>query len=259
MLSLEEIKSYYPESMKYHSRFILREYLQYKILEIIFNSKHADALCFMGGTCLRIVHGNRRFSEDLDFDNIGIDGDGFREIAGEILSHLEREGYHVEIKTTMPGAWHCYIRFPKLLFREGLSGYEEEKILIQVDTEPQNYSYEPDRVILNRFEVFTTILTAPLPLLLAQKFYAIINRPRNKGRDFYDVVFLMGKGVLPEFSYLKEKAGISNTSELKDKVLNVCNKTDMFAMAADVEPFLFDSADRKKVLMFCDYLQASFH
>ncbi|MCD6115955.1 nucleotidyl transferase AbiEii/AbiGii toxin family protein [bacterium] len=257
MLSLEEIRSYYPESMKHHSRFILREYLQYKILEIIFNSKHADALCFMGGTCLRIVHGNRRFSEDLDFDNISLDKEGFKEISGIILKHLEREGYQVEIKTTMPGAWHCYIRFPKLLFGEGLSGYEEEKIMIQIDTEPQNFIYEPYRVILNRFEVFTAILTTPMQLLLAQKFYAIINRSRNKGRDFYDVVFLMGKGVLPEFSYLKEKAGISNAAELKERLIGICKKTDMSAMAADVESFLFDPSERSKVLMFADYLKQS--
>ncbi|MGI4871815.1 MAG: nucleotidyl transferase AbiEii/AbiGii toxin family protein [Janthinobacterium lividum] len=29
-------------------------------------------LLFPGGTCLRIVHGNQRFSEDLDFDNSGL-------------------------------------------------------------------------------------------------------------------------------------------------------------------------------------------
>lgn len=72
MLNLEEILQAYPESLRTFKRFLLREYLQYKILEIVFGaSKYANQLCFLGGTCLRIVHNTSRFSEDLDFDNFG--------------------------------------------------------------------------------------------------------------------------------------------------------------------------------------------
>lgn len=70
MLSLSQIASYYPEPLRGFSRFIIREYLQYKILQIVFDhATYARKLCFLGGTCLRLVHGNTRFSEDLDFDN----------------------------------------------------------------------------------------------------------------------------------------------------------------------------------------------
>ena len=69
MLSINQIEKYYPESLRGFKRNILREYLQYKILDIIFNSRLAPKLSFLGGTALRIVHGNNRFSEDLDFDN----------------------------------------------------------------------------------------------------------------------------------------------------------------------------------------------
>ena len=143
---------------------MLREYLQYKILEIVYASGYANFLCFLGGTCLRIVHGNQRFSEDLDFDNRGLKEEQFAEIADIIKKQLEREGYDIEIKLVMRGAWHCYIKFPSrltvgqgLLFGEGLSEHKEEKILIQIDTEPQFYNFEPERVILNKFEVFTPL------------------------------------------------------------------------------------------------------
>ena len=62
MLSLKEIKTFYPESLRPFERFILREYLQYKILEIIFESPFANKLAFLGGTCLRIIYDNSRFS-----------------------------------------------------------------------------------------------------------------------------------------------------------------------------------------------------
>ena len=255
MLSLSEITPLYPENLKGFHRFILREYLQHKILEIIFNGPHADKLCFIGGTCLRIVHNQQRFSEDLDFDNFDLSEKEFLAIAKHIEIELTREGYQVECKEVIRGAFHCYVRFPKLLFNEGLSGYEEEKILIQLDTESQGYSFTPQRYILNKFDVFTQIFIAPESLLLAQKFYAVLNRKRNKGRDFYDIVYLLGKGIKPDYEFLTQKAGIENGDTLKSKILNVCNTIFMKEMAEDVAPFLFQPSDAKKVELFEVYLE----
>ena len=253
MLSLREIRPYFPETLHRFPRFMIREYLQYKILEILYNSSFATDLCFLGGTCLRIVHGNRRFSEDLDFDNISLSENAFDSVAAHIQKELRREGYRAELKTVMKGAWHCYIRFPGLLFEEGLSGHKEEKILLQLDTEPQHFDYDPEKVILNRFDIFTTILSTPLTLLMAQKFYAIIHRKRNKGRDFYDIVFLLGKGIIPNYDYLNVKTGITNANQLKEVILSVCDKISMKEMADDVAPFLFKPKDTRKVLLFEEY------
>jgi Nucleotidyl transferase AbiEii toxin, Type IV TA system len=129
MLTLSEIEKNYPDNLKGYKPFILREYLQHKILQIIFDSKYAAQLSFLGGTCLRIIHGNTRFSEDLDFDNFGLGEDIFENISTHIKSKLDQEGYSVEMKTVYRGAYHCYIRFPKLLYQEGPSGHLEEKIL----------------------------------------------------------------------------------------------------------------------------------
>lgn len=72
MLDLEQIKDQYPAALQGYERAILREYLQYKILQAVFESKHASQISFMGGTALRILHGNNRFSEDIDLDNLGL-------------------------------------------------------------------------------------------------------------------------------------------------------------------------------------------
>lgn len=252
MLPLSEIRPYFPEDLHRFPRFMLREYLQCKILEILYESPYATGLCFLGGTCLRIVHGNRRFSEDLDFDNISLKADAFGKVAAEIKKGLEREGYGVELETIMKGAWHCYIKFPGLLFDEGLSAHKEEKILIQLDTEPQHFDYKPEPYLLNRFEVFTTIRTTPLSLLMAQKIYAVINRDRNKGRDFYDLVYLMGRDIKPDYTYLEARVSITEPELLKKALLAKCIQLDMQAMARDVEPFLFDASEGKKVIRFED-------
>ena len=250
MIDLKEIKRFYPNELHQYERFILKEYLQYKILEIVFSSSYATKLVFIGGTCLRIVHQNQRFSEDLDFDNFGMSADEFSDLGLVIKKQLELQGYEVEIKNVIKGAFHCNIRFPKLLMQSGLSGYAEEKILIQLDTEAQGFDFQSESYFLNKFDVFTTIKMAPLSLLLAQKFYAVLNRKRNKGRDFYDIVFLMSLGILPDYSFLKIKSEISSATQLKDKILNHCSTIDMNEMAKDVEPFLFQSSDIKKIAVF---------
>jgi predicted nucleotidyltransferase component of viral defense system len=255
MLTLSEIEKNYPEPLRGFKRFILREYLQHKILQIIYDSEYAQKLVFLGGTCLRILHGNSRFSEDLDFDNLSVSEETFEQIASLIGKELEQEGYSVEMKTVYKGAYHCYIRFPELLYKEGLSGHSEEKILIQLDTEPQHFEFTPQRFILNRFDVFTTMFITPLEILLAQKFYAIINRERNKGRDFYDVVFILSKIDQPDYDYLKLKLNITNSKQLKEAVLLKCSSIDMKEMAKDVKPFLFNPSDVKKVVSFEEYLQ----
>jgi len=255
MLDIREIEKYYPENLRVFRRFILREYLQYKILEIVFNGPFANKLIFLGGTCLRMVHGNQRFSEDLDFDNLDLSEEEFTGISEHIVLQLSRMGYVTETKLISKGAYHCHIRFPRLLFSQGLSGYEEEKILIQLDTEAHHFDYTVEKPMLNKFDVFTRIAATPLTVLMAQKCYAILNRPRNKGRDFFDLVFLMGRNIHPNMDYLQQKVNIRNTGELKEKLLAKCHSLDMKAMADDVAPFLFNSTDEKKVRLFAEYLE----
>lgn len=155
----------------------------------------------------------------------------------------------------MKGAYHCYIRFPELLYQQGLSGHKEERILIQLDTEAHDFSFQPDKPIINKFDVFTQIFSTPEDILLAQKFYAIINRKRNKGRDFFDVTFLLGKGIKPNYEYLNLKLGIQSSEDLRKQTLEKCAALDMNEMAKDVEPFLFDPKDMKKVLLFPELMK----
>ncbi|MCD4729511.1 MAG: nucleotidyl transferase AbiEii/AbiGii toxin family protein [Bacteroidales bacterium] len=256
MLSLQNIKDYYPNQLWGFERFMLREYLQYKILEIIYNDPNANQFIFMGGTALRIIHNNNRFSEDLEFDNYNIPESDFGMITGLIQKKMEQQGFGVDMRNVFKGAYHCHIKFPGLLKELGLSGQATERVLIRLDTEPQHFDYQPVLKLINKFDVFTEIATTPEDVLLAQKFYAIINRPRNKGRDFYDLVFLLGKNIKPNYNYLEQKAKISNPGELKEIVIKKLNSINMKEMAKDVSPFLCNTTDAKKVLLFEKYFKS---
>ncbi len=250
MITLAEIKKPYPDALHVHEGFLLREYLQYRILAIIYTSPFAEKLVFLGGTCLRIVHGNRRFSEDIDFDNLGLTKDEFAQVGQLVKRELELEGYEVSAEMVGFAAFRCRVRLPGLMFRHGLTGHKEQSILIQLDTEPQRYEYAPEPWFLARWDVRQEIRCCPLPLLLAQKCHAILDRKRAKGRDFFDVAFLLGLNAEPDLRYTEQKLSIKTKKELAHALLARCAQLDMEVMATDVEKFLFDANGKLSVTRF---------
>ena len=103
--------------------------------------------------------------------------------------------------------------------------------------------------------MFTQIFITPLNLLLAQKFYAVCNRERNKGRDFFDIAFLLSLIDRPDYNYLEFKMGVSNEKQLKERIIEKCNSLNMEEMAKDVQPFLFNPRDVQKVLLFPELIK----
>jgi predicted nucleotidyltransferase component of viral defense system len=254
MLELGQIESLYPEPVRVFKKNILREYLQYKILEIIFESKFANRLVFMGGTSIRIVHGGSRFSEDLDFDNFELTKNEFEELSEIVQKKLILEGYSIELRNIFKGAFHSELGFLNILHENGLAKHKDEKLKIKLDTEPQGATYKPEKSIINKFDVFTRIHVTPSDILLSQKLFAILNRKRTMGRDIFDAIFLFGQ-TQPDFGYLKLKAKISNLSELKEQLLAKCDALDFEKLAKDVEPFLIKPSDSKKILLFRDFVE----
>jgi hypothetical protein len=145
------------------------------------------------------------------------------------------------------------MNFPGLLFRQGMSGHKEERILVQIDAQPQGYAYTPDKFLINRFGMFRYINIVPPALLLAQKIFACLNRKKEKGRDFFDVVFLMAKAS-PDYGYLKEKTGIEGKGALVAALKKRVQGIDMKALSKDVELFLCDPSQKDRVLFFEQWL-----
>ena len=74
------------------------------------------------------------------------------------------------------------------------------------------------------------------------------------GRDFFDVVFLLGKTGI-NFDYLNRKLSIQNNSELRDRLLVRCAQLDFRHLAKDLEPFVYSKKEVNRVLMFADFVQ----
>lgn len=254
MLDIQQIESFYPEYLKPFKRNLLREYLQFKILETVYGSDWGQKLVIMGGTAIHIFHGNPRFSEDLDFDNLGLNKLQFGFLISSVLTSLRRNGYKLESRNVLRTVFRSYLKFSDILYESKISKHRHEKLNIQIDTEPQGFEYEPEKIILNKFDVFMRIQVVPPDILLAQKLNCLFSRPRLMGRNFYDAIFLFAK-TKPNMDYLREKIGVKNHKDLISKILDRCQNVEFKKLARDVEPFLYDPQSADKVLHFPEFIK----
>ena len=65
---------------------------------------------------------------------------------------------------------------------------------------------------------------------------------------------LHGIGAQPDFVYLKKNIGIDNREDLKRFMLEKTASMNFEDLARDVEPLLFDPRDKKKVLLFREFV-----
>jgi len=252
MLDFQQIKDQYPENLQRFERAILREYLQYKVLQAVFDSNYASKLAFLGETALRIVYKNNRFSEDIDLDNFGLSRIEFKEVIYRVKRFMALEGFEVELRNGAKGAYQCHLKFPALLYEQGLSPLQEEKILIQVDTTAQGYAYKPETILINKFDVFAEIRVTPLNILLSQKIYTAVNRKIPKGRDFYDITYLSSR-TKPDMGFLNQKLGVNTTASLRKEISARITAYDFKNLSDDVSPFVINLEDIKRVEKFREF------
>jgi predicted nucleotidyltransferase component of viral defense system len=248
------------KNIPWQDRNILLEYLQTQILKALSLSKFNDRISFMGGTCLRFAYGINRFSEDLDFDLIKKEGFDVDELMLDIKNKLELQGFQIDARTKTTENIHIvFFKFKNVLREFGLDASSDEKILIkfEIDFDPYR-SIHTETKFSDSFNERFPMLVNSLETLFAQKVIAIIFRPYQKGRDFYDLVwFLSQKNVEPNYVIFNEKGiAISNRKELIKFLQEQAKKIDLKQAAKDVERFLFYPEQAKWILKLPAYLES---
>ena len=258
MMDIEQIALWFPESYrkKQYFRYMYREYLQYKILDYIANSKYNTYLSFIGGTCLRLLHGIDRFSEDLDFDHKNMDKQKFMEITDSVIRFLNNSGYKAiaddKVKDDFLNDYKRNIIFPEFLYQNKLSSFKEEKFLIKIDSQNQERVYINEQSLFKGCGYVFRFNTPPLPTLCSMKISALINR--QKGRDFYDVMFLLNK-TQPDYTFFSASLGIKNKEDVKTTLLSVLNHVNIKKKMKDFEHLVFEKDQAKKILLFKDFIE----
>jgi len=254
MFTLEQIKNQVGEKIfKQSPKAALIEYLQYEILDSLFKQKNSEKLSFIGGTAIRIVYQSQRFSEDLDFDNFGLNFKDFKKLLDDVTKDMILKGFELEFRFVEKMTFHCYIKFPNILFLNKLSPNDDEKLLIRVDTVEKDKNIKPKISIINKFGIYRKILVNPIDIVLSQKIMTILERKREKGRDFYDVSYLLGI-TKPDYGYLKNNRGL-DLKTTKEKLLSRVDELDMKKLSNEVLPFLLKPEDIDRVLTFREYIE----
>lgn len=258
MIEIDQIKGYFPAELRTNTTFqkyMLKEYIQLMILDFLSTSPYIQKVVFIGGTNLRLVKGIDRFSEDFDFDCKNFSQDDFTKMTDDILSFLRRSGLRAETRDKANDKLKAFRRnlyFPELLFELSLSGYREERFLIKVESQDQEYEYKPHIVNIKRAGFFFPFSVPPDSILCAMKLSALLSR--QKGRDFYDAMFLLGQ-TEPDYEYLATKRDIHNKEELKEALFNTIENTDLKKKYRDFEHLLFNKANAEKVLRFSEFVK----
>ena len=259
MIHIEQIQNFFPAQIREHSTFkkyLLREYLQLMILDHLSSTPYIRKLVFIGGTSLRLVKGIDRFSEDLDFDCKGLLECEFIEMTNSIILFLKRMGFRIETKdidNPKLTAFRRNLHFPELLFNMRLSGHRDERFLIKVECQDQGVIYEPTISKIKDCGLFFPIPVPSDSVLCSMKIAAML--ARSKGRDFYDVMFLLPQ-TKPDYDFLSKRCGIHHWLEFKQATVELLKSVDLKKKQKDFEHLLFKKANSQRIIWFRDFLDS---
>lgn len=255
MIDLSQLKAYYNQTTQDNNvafeKNILKEYLELLVLEYLSTTPYAPKLSFIGGTNLRLIHGINRFSEDLDFDIRNLSEAEFIKMTDGITNFLRSYGFPVEVRDRINPRLTAYRRslhFPGLLYSLGLTGHKEERFLLKIEAQDQKVAYEPEFVDIRRNGFYFPIQATPPNVLLSMKLSALLNRA--KGRDFYDTLFLWGKGAEPDFNFLKQRCGVENSEALSRALSKILEEIDLEIKRKDFLHLIFNPKDASKIELF---------
>lgn len=260
---LDNLLSRYRLNTVLDSSQALREIIQEIILLGLWRGKFFEHAAFYGGTALRIVHGLPRYSEDMDFSLT----EKYPEFMLEAYFPFVQEELSVygfdaavsqkaeKIKSAVESAFvkmntrtgFINLGVPSFVV-ERLSREQVLKVKFEIDIDPPgdfvteaSFLYSPQAFSVRLFD---------LPSMFAGKLHAAIARAwktRVKGRDWFDLVWFVGRNTPARLSHLK--ARLVQTGQVKDSEVFLIEDAqellrrriaslDTEAAKNDVRPFL---------------------
>ncbi|MDO8667890.1 MAG: nucleotidyl transferase AbiEii/AbiGii toxin family protein [bacterium] len=190
---------------------IIREYFQQVFLSELYKLPDSQKLLFKGGTALRVIYNSPRFSEDLDFSLFGVARNKVKSFIEELFVHVLAEMSSANIKVeigdkigvTSGGyfgvATFRLLDYPPVSVEINVSARNGKSIMGEVDS------------VANDFTPTYTIIHLSQNDLVEEKIFGALLE-RKKPRDFYDLYFMMRKGMIS--AEQKKKL-----AEVKNKIL----------------------------------------
>ena len=186
----------------------LKEITQEVALFALHKSGFFASAAFQGGTCLRIVHGLDRFSEDLDFalyqPNLNFSLSPFLDEAKKTMNAF---GYDIQVSGTDKIENPIQMRFLKdesiklqLKLRHHFDTKKKIQIKVEIDINPPIGAGVAPAFV--DFPLDFAIQAHDLPSLFAGKCHALLCRDYTKGRDWFDFSWYVARNTMPNISML---------------------------------------------------------
>ncbi len=245
----------------------LREVLQDIALLGLWRGKFFEKTAFYGGTALRVLYGLDRFSEDMDFSLLAPNPNfNIASYAGFIEEEIAAFGFSGAVQkkekqkdSNIESAFlkantkeHLLIVEARDVIADEIPESQVLKIKIEVDTDPPP-----------GFSTETKYLLQPIPFsvrvfspssLFAGKMHAVLCRgwkSRVKGRDWYDLVWYIGRGTELDLRHLETRMRQSGHYSLEaplksqtftELLLQKIRSLNVSNAANDVKRFLPDAS-----------------
>lgn len=241
----------------------LKEILQELVLYALWRNEFFDKAAFQGGTSLRILYGLPRFSEHMDFILIRPDAHfSWRAVTAGIERVLLEFGVVIELadsRQTQGAVRRTMVKDDSLAgllqlgFRDG-APRRKLRVKLEIDTHPPAGSgwerHLPD------FPTDFMVVSQDLPSNFALKLHALLCRPYLKGRDWFDFLWYVRRGIAPNLEHLSNALdqygpwahrGVhADAGWLRAELIDQIKDIDWGAAAADVEPFV-STQERKSL------------
>ena len=232
----------------------LYEVMQQVVLSGLYRGGFFKEAAFYGGTCLRIFHGLRRYSEDMDFSLLTKNPDfTLKPYFPAIIEEARLLGRTVTItkkdKRTFGKVESAFLKDNTDVYNLTFQTEKALKIKIEVDVNPPLEFSTEQKLLMQPFSFTTRCFT--LPDLYAGKMHALTFRAwknRIKGRDWYDFEWYVRNRVALDFEHLKVRTKEFNNIDLtKELFLELLkeriSKADIDVVKADVIPYIIDKRE----------------
>ena len=261
--TIKQMLNNYPDAMPQTDK--LREILQQTALLGLARHQFFQHAAFYGGTALRILYGLDRYSEDLDFSLLKSDVSfDFTPFLQGMHQELSAMGFELEIdlreKNADTGIWSAFLKGNTLSMLmsihekniiKGIHPEQKIQIKIEIDTDPPLLHLPLEsKLVKNPIPFYVS--TYAIVDLFAGKMHAALCRNwknRIKGRDWYDVIWYIQKGISVHLPHLRERMRQTKhlqpeekfgQNELLERLHAKINEIDWELAKSDVAMFIHE-------------------
>lgn len=211
---------------------IIREYIQVVFLGVLYAIPDSSKIYFKGGTAIRLLLKSGRFSEDLDFTS-ELPAKKLDEIVNETVKKMSLVIPDMTLKRTEENKY-AYT---------GILSYKTEAMKqplnIHLDFSLREKPETSAETVLE-----TDFPVAPQPVvrhmawqeILAEKIRAFLYR--LKGRDVYDLWFMLQKGVELDWEMINRKTSMYKIKTSLQDLMNRIGEFEDKKLKNDIAKFL---------------------